>query len=114
MPWLNVVIGVSNVLCAVLAMLLVRPLIERRVKMNPFYGVRFRKAYVSEELWYAINEYGGRRMMLWSWVLLAIGIVSFFVPLEGKPVLTFSLSIASMIYLIPAIESYLYARRIEE
>ena len=114
MERINIILGVSNVFSAVLGILLVRPLVQRRVKMNPYYGVRFRKSYVSDELWYAINEYGGRRMIFWSWPLLAIGIATFFVPLKGNFVLTVTFSMAPMIYLIPSLESYLYARRIEE
>lgn len=36
------------------------PLMLRKVPMNTAYGIRTRKAFVSEENWYRINEYGGR------------------------------------------------------
>ena len=45
------------------------PLIQRRVKMNHWYGFRIRAAFASEERWYAINEYGGRLFFRWGVVL---------------------------------------------
>ncbi|HTB81889.1 MAG TPA: SdpI family protein [Opitutaceae bacterium] len=47
------------------------PLIKRKVKMNPWYGIRIPAAFESEQRWLEINEYGGR-LLLRCGVLIAI------------------------------------------
>ena len=48
------------------------PLTMRQVKMNPWVGIRFSKAFYSEENWYQINAYGGKVFMIWgNWVAVA-------------------------------------------
>ncbi|HLV80261.1 MAG TPA: SdpI family protein [Chthonomonadaceae bacterium] len=36
------------------------PLIQRRVKPNPWYGFRTRKTLSEARIWYAANEFSGR------------------------------------------------------
>ncbi|QXD14526.1 SdpI family protein [Rhodocaloribacter litoris] len=107
----GIFLGLTNVLCALLGIGLSLPLLRGRVKPNRLYGVRFRKAFESEALWYDINRYGARRMIFWSTVLLLIGLAAFFVPLEEEaslPVWLFAL--APLLYLVPCLETYRYAR----
>jgi uncharacterized membrane protein len=47
------------------------PLIQRKVKMNPWYGIRIPAAFESEQRWLEINEYGGR-LLLRCGILIAI------------------------------------------
>ena len=113
----NVMLGLSNIGVAGLLIAISIPLIQRRVKMNNFYGVRIPKAFESEENWYKINEYGGRQLVLWSCVLALFGVVTFFLPLGAaeKPNDTMVLIAATMplIVLLPAIVQILrYARKI--
>ena len=113
----SVVLGLSNIGVAVLLIAVSIPLIQRRVKMNNFYGVRIPKAFESEENWYKINEYGGWQLVLWSCVLALFGVVTFFLPLGAaeKPNDTMVLIAATMplIVLLPAIVQILrYARKI--
>ncbi len=112
MASINLILGLSNVFCAVLVLGLSMPLLRGKVKPNPLYGVRFAKSFESEELWYAINAYGARRMIIWSVVLLVIGVLTFFVPLEGHTLRTLLFAFAPLLYLIPAFEAYRYARRL--
>ena len=42
------------------------PLVRGSIKMNPLYGKKKKKAFESEEKWYIINKYGGRRLIFWS------------------------------------------------
>jgi SdpI/YfhL protein family len=56
------------------------PLLYRKVRMNRFYGIRIAQAFVSEERWYEINEYGGRLLARCSWPIILSGIIGFFVP----------------------------------
>lgn len=106
---LAITVCLSNVACALIAGGLAVPLVRRRVKMNGYYGVRFARSFESDELWYRINEYGGRRLLLWSIPILALGLVALFVSSEAWLV---TLAFAPMLYIIPCIESYVFARRL--
>ncbi len=46
------------------------PLIFRKIPMNHAYGIRIRKAFVSSENWYSINEYGGKLFFVFGLALL--------------------------------------------
>ncbi|HRE83062.1 MAG TPA: SdpI family protein [Opitutaceae bacterium] len=59
---------------AIVVMLVARPLIQRRVKPNEWYGIRVRAAYLSDEAWYEINHYGGRWFFAWGLVLLGVAL----------------------------------------
>ena len=54
------------------------PLIYRKVPMNRFYGIRIPQSFVSAERWYDINAYGGRLLVRWSCLIMAIGLAGFF------------------------------------
>lgn len=110
MAAVNVIIGVSNLFCALLCGGLALPFLRDRVKPNAWYGVRFKRCYESEALWYAINRYGARRMLFWSAWVLAAGVAAFFVPLEGHSGRTLALALAPLVYLIACAETYRYAR----
>jgi hypothetical protein len=61
-----------GLLTAVLAL----PLVFRMVPMNAFYGVRTRKAFVSEENWFALNAYGGRLFLVFGLCLVCFGLLT--------------------------------------
>lgn len=108
----HIILGVSNIFTGLLIILICIPLVMGKVSMNKLYGVRFKKSYESEENWYKINAYGGRQMITWSIPIVLIGLISFFLSLKGKPVLTTLIACAPLIILIPAFTSYLYARKL--
>jgi len=41
--------------------------------MNRFYGIRVRKAFVSERNWYEVNAYGGKLLLVFGLSLLVFG-----------------------------------------
>jgi uncharacterized membrane protein len=45
------------------------PLMKRKIKMNPWYGIRIAESFKSEERWFEINQYGGRLMLWWGVVI---------------------------------------------
>src|SRR5579859_4595039 len=45
------------------------PLVLRRIKPNPFYGVRLGRIMKDEKLWYAANAYVG-------WWMIALGVLT--------------------------------------
>ncbi len=66
----------------ILLLLLSIPLIQRRIPMNPFYGVRVRAAFESSERWYQINERGGRLLRAAACVIIPVGVAGLFLPPE--------------------------------
>ncbi|GAB4368060.1 MAG: hypothetical protein Kow0042_09020 [Calditrichia bacterium] len=112
MDEINVVIGGGFIFVAMLIIGLSIPLVKRMVPMNNFYGIRFAKSLESEENWYRINEYGRRQMIRWSIPILVLGILSFFLPLQGNDPLIFVITAVPLIIFIPVIKSYRFARKL--
>lgn len=106
---LNWVIGGLNVACALVCFGLARPLVRRRVKPNHYYGVRFAKSFESEQLWYDINEFGGRRLIVWSIPLGVSGLLAWTLPLSEAALV--ALAFAPLLLVVGCVETYLYARR---
>ncbi|MFA5375345.1 MAG: SdpI family protein [Dehalococcoidia bacterium] len=103
----NIYLGSILLGLAVLFIAISIPLVKRKVKMNPWYGVRIPKSFESEENWYKINAYGGKRLMVWSSLLVLISIATFFIPLDenssGVSALVILLAFSPLIVVIPAI-----------
>lgn len=59
-----------------LSILIALPLIERRIKPNPWYGFRVRATLENSELWYDVNAHMGRRLLISGLIttLAAIGL----------------------------------------
>ena len=106
----SIALGVSNICCGGIIILLAIPLVRRSVKPNQLYGVRFKASYASEEAWYDINQYGGQRLILWSIPLVAIGIATLFLPLGSNIWAILLIACAPLIVIIPAVESWRYAK----
>lgn len=68
----------------VLIFILAIPLILRRVPPNGLYGVRTRASFSSASDWYRINAIGGRYLAVSGLVILAVGVVGFFLPLSMR------------------------------
>jgi hypothetical protein len=49
------------------------PLVMRWIPMNMLYGVRIKKAFVSDRNWYGINAYGGKLLLVYGLCLSAFG-----------------------------------------
>jgi uncharacterized membrane protein len=79
-----VLVGSSNIIIGVLCIACAIPLVQRKVKMNRWYGIRIRKSFSSPENWEKINEYGGRVLIKWCIPIIASGFVAivaaFFIP----------------------------------
>jgi len=77
---INIKAAVTLVLLGGAIYMVLTPLYRGRVKINPAYGIRIRKAFASEEKWYKINRYGAAVLMYWAAVLVAAGIVCLYIP----------------------------------
>jgi hypothetical protein len=108
----SLTVGVSWAAAGLACIGLAVPLARGRVRRNPLYGVRFPESLQSDEAWYAINRFGGRRMIGWSVPLVVVGAVSLFLPLRAHPALALVLGFGPLVFiLIPLVESYRFARR---
>lgn len=52
------------------------PLILRKIPMNHAYGIRLRKAFVSQRNWYELNVYGGRLLLAFGLGLMAFAVLT--------------------------------------
>lgn len=111
MEKLNFTLGISNSVVAVLAAGVSIPLIKEKVAMNKLYGVRFAKSFESDELWYKINKKGGKLLLAWSVPILLIGLLCFVIPSIEAPY-QWLFAYAPILYLIPGLQAYLYARKL--
>jgi len=69
---------IVHLLAAATAIVAAVPLIQRRVKMNHWYGVRIPASFVSDEAWFDLNRYGGRLLLVWGLSIAATGLVGAF------------------------------------
>ena len=66
--------GISNLFISLLCIGISIPLLCGKIKRNHWYGVRIPKAFVSEDNWNKINQYGAKAMIYWSIPVLVLGI----------------------------------------
>jgi hypothetical protein len=108
----TVIPGLSDIAVGVLAISICIPLFRNKVEMNQWYGIRFKKSFESTANWYKINRYGARRMILWSVIIIVIGAAGLFLAFRGRGDLQTAVACAPLLLIIPAIESWIYARRL--
>jgi hypothetical protein len=104
--------ALSNIFVGVLIIAVSIPLQKNKIRMNCWYGMRFRRSFESDENWYKINRYGARRMIQWSIVIIVIGILTFLLPLETTKSLRLALRYAPLVLIIPVIETWLFAKKL--
>lgn len=63
-----------------LAILIALPLIERRIKPNPWYGFRVRATLENPELWYDVNAHMGRRLLISGLITTLAAVALFLIP----------------------------------
>ncbi len=69
----NVVLALAFAGSAALVAVLAVPSIGGQVPRNRLYGVRFKKAFESDEHWYAINRFGGWQLLGYA---LCLGVLA--------------------------------------
>jgi len=116
----GLILGLYCIFFAALIIGISIPLYLGKVKKNRWYGVRIPKAFTSDDNWYKINRYGGKRMIIWSIPLAVLGIATLFFPFAGHTdghshmgiPLLLVYGHAPMIVLIPIVEILIYARKL--
>ncbi|MCH9647493.1 MAG: SdpI family protein [Deltaproteobacteria bacterium] len=112
---LNLLFAASFVFAGLLVVAVSIPLFLGKVPRNRHYGVRIRKAFVSDANWYAINRHGSVLLMIFGGAVAAAGMASLFVSLEppGWPLVM--LILAPLILIGPVVVGiYRFARKLPD
>jgi hypothetical protein len=108
----TILVGLSIMSTGLVIFFISLPLIYRKVPMNGFYGIRIPAAFKSEQNWYDINAYSGRKMAAWSWLITVAGIAGFFVPLKYLAFYGFGSVVVTLVAIgIPIIQIFKWIRR---
>jgi uncharacterized membrane protein len=67
-------------IAGVLLIALAIPTIFKRIPPNPFYGFRVQQTLDSPELWYIVNEYAGKRLLIVGIVTVVVAFGLYFIP----------------------------------
>ena len=80
--------------------------------MNIWYGIRFKDAFRSDELWYDLNTYGARHLIGGGIILLVDAVVLMFVPVgSGGVPLSVVVAFPVVVALVGAAFTFRYGRR---
>ncbi len=107
MVLLLIVFSLSGLLLAVLSV----PLIMGKVEPNPWYGFRVAKTLSNHAVWYPVNAYAAKRLLLVGIGIIVSAMVLFFVP--GIELVTYALAcggVALIGVLVATLQSVLYLR----
>jgi amino acid permease len=117
--WL--IIGISNICVAIFCIVTSIPLLNGRIKRNRWYGIRIRKAFVSEENWKKVNEYGARAIIRWSVLVLIMGlllvIASFFISFKPTQNIVWLLipTLLSVVFILGAlVQTWIWSRHLPD
>jgi hypothetical protein len=111
----NIIFGIMYVFIGLLFIAISIPLMNGKVEMSHFYGVRLRKSYTSDKNWYLMNAYGGKQLLIWSVVLVIIGVLTFFIPFDGDTLLIMLFAFMPLIVIfIPVILILRYSRTLND
>lgn len=87
------------------------PLVLRKIGPNPLYGFRLRRTREDPAVWYPVNAYAGKRLLVVGLVIGVCAILLFFVPgLDLRVYALANMGIALTGLLIAAVQSFLYLR----
>jgi uncharacterized membrane protein len=71
------------------------PMVQRRIPPNPFYGFRVPKSLKNPVVWYEINAYSGRRLLVVGLVVAIIAPLLYLIP--GLDIDTYAVIIAGVL-----------------
>ena len=80
----NFIFSIVNISSGFIFILLSIPLVANKIPMNKLYGFRIQKAFTSDENWYKINNYGGKQLLYWSILMVAVGVFCFVFPVKEQ------------------------------
>ena len=77
------------------------PLIQRKVRPNPWYGMRTRKTLSHPDIWYPANEYCGVMLLIAGGLMAASAVLLLFIPflsVDKYAVLTLVVTIIVLVW----------------
>lgn len=98
---INLILCASALFLGLLMIGLGLPLAKERVKPNILYGFRLKRAFESEEAWYAINRVGGSAMVRWGIAVCVVALSILALPLDGNDALIVVAAIAPALFVVP-------------
>ena len=100
-------------LIGILFVMLAVPLLIGKVKMNHTYGFRLKKAFESQENWLKINKYGAKLLLLWGVLLILIGFIPRFIPIQNRDVrLLIGLTACVIMVVVICVKTHSYAKKL--
>ena len=87
------------------------PLILQKIGPNPWYGFRVKKTLEDPAVWYPVNAYAGKRLLVVGLVSSLSAVLLFFVP--GIDLTTYALAFAGILLgglFVTVIQSIFYLR----
>ena len=115
MERLPLIAGILDIGVAILFLGISIPLVLGKIPVNSVYGFRFAKSFESDDLWFTINRYGGRQLILWSIPIALLGLAVLLFPfLAAGPVYFLLLTCAAPLAFIIAasVSCYRFANRL--
>ena len=97
----------SGLLLAVISI----PLILQKIGPNPWYGFRVKKTLEDPAVWYPVNTYAGKRLLVVGIISSLSAVLLFFVP--GIDLTTYALAFAGILLgglFVTVIQSIWYLR----
>ena len=89
------------------------PLILWKIGPNPWYGFRVKKTLEDPAVWYPVNAYAAKRLLIVGLAISITALLLFFAP--GIELITYALSCAAVGIggsLVTVIQSFVYLRSI--
>lgn len=83
------------------------PLIRRKVKPNPWYGFRVKATLEDSDVWYAVNEFAGKCLLVAGLAISVAALVLFFV---GLPFVAYCVA-CLIVTIIAVVTGMVFSRR---
>jgi SdpI/YfhL protein family len=95
--------------CGLIFISLGIPLLRGKIGRNIWYGIRFKTAFASDEMWYDLNTYGAKQLIGGGTILLIDAVALMFVPVGsgGVPLLVV-IAFPALVALVGAAFTYRY------
>lgn len=108
-----IIVGGMNATMGIVLIAVSIPLKNNKVDMNGLYGVRIPKSLKTEENWYALNSYFGKRMIWWGAAMSMFATAGMFLPYWDDVLFIMLFALAPLLFIaVPVVQTLLYARRL--
>ncbi len=89
------------------------PLIQRRIRPNLWYGFRTKRTLNDPTIWYEVNAYAGKRLLVNGFITILAALGLYFIPGLGVDGYTLGMTVFALGSLIVALsQSFRYLDRL--